>query len=336
MHARPLGATGLSVSPIVLGTWAVGGGYWGAADDERSIAAIRAALDAGVTAIDTAPFYGLGRSERVVGRALAGRSDVLLATKVGLRWDDDRGEFFFDATDERGRALRVFRNGRPDSVRHEVEQSLARLGVEHLHLVQVHWPDATTPVADTLGALAELHRAGTIGAIGVSNFGPALLREAQEALGDIPLASVQSRYSLVHRELEQDVLPHARAHGLAVLAYSPLEQGLLTGEVTPSRRFHDGDGRRRRPTFQRENRRRVNALVQEVLAPVAAAHGRSCAQVALAWTVAQPGVTAAVVGARDARQAAENAAAGDLALSPDELSAIDRAFAGLELLQSEV
>jgi len=332
MRYRRLGRTELQVPVVGFGAWAIGGWYWGGTDDDLALGAVRAALDAGMTAIDTAPVYGFGHSERVVGRAIAGRRDeVVLMTKVGLRWDDPRGEFHFRTVDAKGDVVRVHRNARPDSVRTEVERSLERLAVEHVDLIQVHWPDPTTPVAETMGALAELRAEGKVREIGVSNYPPDLVEEARLALGDVPLASDQCKYSLVARDIERDLLPYARAREVGVLAYSPLEQGLLTGEVPESRSFPADDGRNKRPSFRRENRRRTNAVLSEVVEPIARARGRSIAQAVLAWTIAQPGVTSALVGARSAEQARANAAAGDVELAPEELARIDGAFRGLEL-----
>lgn len=321
---------------VIFGAWALGGGYWGQADDEASVAAIRAGLDAGLDALDTAPIYGLGRSEEVVGRAIAGRRDeIKLLTKIGLRWDCPDGQFFLEGQGADGKPFKVFRNSRPESVKLEVERSLTRLGVERLDLVQVHWHDDTTPVAETMGALSELIDAGKIAAAGVSNYDVAQMGLARAGLGDHPLASNQVKYSLLAREIEADVLPAARARNVAVLAYSPLEQGLLTGKVGPDRSFGDDEGRSRRPTFLPDNRARVNDVLRRVVAPVAAAHDATLAQTVIAWTVAQPGLTAAIVGARTPDQARENAGAGDLLLDADELGAIDAAFAGLELALPE-
>ena len=329
---RTLGRTDLAVSPICFGAWALGGTGWGEADDAASVAAIRAGFEAGITAVDTAPVYGFGRSERVVGEALrdpALRGRLTVLTKVGIRWDDEqeRGAPFFQARID-GRRVQVYRNSRPDSLRLEVERSLARLGVEALDLAQVHWPDPTTPLADSLGTLVELRAAGKLCAIGVSNFGPALLDEARAALGDVPLASVQSRYSLVHREIEAAVLPYAREHGLGVLAYSPLGRGILTGRVTLTRRFPRGDQRRGHADFRPWKRWAALRGLRRAVAPVARAHGVTPGQVVLAWTAAQPGITGVLAGARTAEQARENAAAMRIELAPEELRAIAGAFAG--------
>jgi aryl-alcohol dehydrogenase-like predicted oxidoreductase len=332
MQVRRLGQSPLEVPAVVFGAWAIGGWNWGGSDDEAAVRAIQAGIDAGINAIDTAPVYGFGHSEEVVGRALAGRRDsVVLLTKVGLRWDDPRGTFYFKTSDQDGRPREVWRNGRPDAIAAEVEQSLRRLKTDRIDLLQVHWHDPATPLAETLGALARLVEQGKARAIGVSNFPPALLAEAQAALGRIPLASDQPKYSLVAREIERDVLPWCREHGVGLLVYSPLEQGLLTGKVRAERAFPASDGRHKRGTFTPANRARVNALLERVVKPVAERHGATLAQVVLAWTIAQPGITSAIAGARTSEQARENAGAGALALAPAELTSIRAAFEGLQL-----
>ncbi len=329
MRERPLGSTGIQLPCVTFGAWALGGWAWGGAEDDRSLEALRAGFDAGMTAVDTAPMYGFGRSEEVVGRALAGRrEEVRVLTKVGLRWDDGRGELFFETAGPDGKGVRVHRNSRPDSVRLEVERSLKRLGVERLDLVQVHWPDPTTPIAATMGALLELRSEGKLEAIGVSNYSVEQCQEARAALGDVPLAANQVRYSLLTREIEGDVLPWCADAGVGVLAYSPLEQGLLTGAVGPERRFPPDDIRARSPLFSVENRRAVLATLERAVAPIALRHGATLVQVVLAWTAQREGVTSVLAGARDVEQARENAAAGALILSEEERAAIDAAFGG--------
>ena len=178
MSMHTLGGSALQVSSVILGAWSYGGWYWGGAEDEASIKTIHAAVDAGITSIDTAPVYGFGRSEEVVGRGIKGiREQVQVLTKVGLRWDTDEGAHFFDTEDPEGRTWRITRNLRPDSVRLEVERSLKRLDVEYIDMVQCHWPDPSTPIPDTMGALADLVSEGKVGAIGVSNFSPEQMAE---------------------------------------------------------------------------------------------------------------------------------------------------------------
>jgi aryl-alcohol dehydrogenase-like predicted oxidoreductase len=225
----------------------------------------------------------------------------------------------------------VYRNSRPWSVRWEVEQSLKRLDLETIDLVQVHWHDPTTPIVETMGMLLQLRQAGELRAIGVSNYSPQMMEEAQRALGDFPLASDQPRYSLLNRDIEREIAPWCARKQVGLLAYSPLEQGLLSGKVRGERTFPAGDERGSRPEFTAENRERVNALLDAVVAPIAGAHGATLAQVVLAWTASQPGITSVLAGARTAEQAQENAAAGDLALTATELAGIRAAFERLEL-----
>lgn len=332
MRHADLGRTGIRIPRVVFGAWAIGGWGWGGADDAASIRAIHASIDAGANAFDTAPVYGFGRSEDVLGRAIRGRrGEVLVFTKLGLRWDDEHGEVAFETVDDTGARRVVRRNARPESVRVEVERSLARLGVETIDLIQVHWPDTRTPVAETMAALLSLRDAGKVRAIGVSNFDVPLLESAQAALGAVPLASTQPKYSLVARDVEADVLPHCARAGIGVIVYSPLEQGLLTGRVASDRSFAPSDGRSRRPTFRTTNRAQVNSALESVAAPIAREHGATVGQVAIAWTLAQPGVTAAIVGARTPEQARENAAAADVVLSREEEAALRRAFESLKL-----
>lgn len=332
MQTRRLGRSNLELPVICFGAWAIGGWAWGGADDEAAKGALDAALGVGMNAIDTAPVYGFGHSERLVGEVLRGRrGQAKVLTKAGLRWDDPRGESFFHTEGPGGQRLEVRRNSRPDSLRVEVDASLGRLGIERIDLLQIHWPDPTTPIAETMGALLELRSEGKIAEIGVSNYDTAQMAEAQAALGDVPLASNQLPYSLVKREIEGAVLPAARERGIGVIAYSPLEMGLLTGKVGADRRFPAGDTRQKRVSFQASNRALVNAALDGAVAPIARDHGVTVAQVVLAWTLAQGGVTTLLGGARNADQVRENRAAAELALSPEEGSRIDAAFTGLGL-----
>jgi len=331
MKKNQLGQSSVAVSPVILGAWAMGGWFWGGADDDESVTTIRAAVDAGITSIDTAPVYGFGHSEEVVGRGLRGiRDQVQLMTKVGLRWDKEEGEHFFDTTDPAGRSWRVFRNLRPDSIRWEVEQSLRRLGVDHIDLLQCHWPDPSTPIPESMGALADLAREGKIGAVGVSNFSPEQLIEAQSALGDVPLASTQPKYSLLHRGIEKDVLPHCREQQIGVVVYSPMARGILTGRVTMEREFPESDGRSSDPLYHPENRRRVLDALGQVQG-IADRHGISLANLVVAWAIHQPGITGALVGARTATQARENALAGQAVLDEQELQLLRDVFTAVQI-----
>ncbi len=332
MRMRRLGRSGLEVPEISFGAWTIGGWCWGGCEEEGAVRAIQEGIEAGMCAVDTAPMYGFGRSERIVGRAVRGRAEeVVLMTKAGLRWDDPAGEPFFETEGEDGRKVSVHRNARPESLRVEVDRSLERLGVERIDLLQIHWPDPTTPVAETMGGLLELRAEGKVREIGVSNYTVPMMVEAQAALGEVPLASDQPPYNLVRRGIERDVLPFAREREVGILAYSPLEQGLLTGEVPAGRTFSPGDERGRRGTFQPRSRAAVNDALERVVRPLAELRDATLAQVVLAWTAAQPGVTSVLAGARSPEQARENAAAGALELSTGELRTIGAIFAELRL-----
>ena len=324
MEYRQLGTSDLEVSTIIFGAWAIGGWYWGPQEDAESIRTIHAAIDAGITCIDTAPMYGMGHSEEVVGKAIKGRRDqVVLATKCGLRWDTpDEGDEYFTCRMPDGSEHPVRRNLHKRAILEEVEINLRRLDTDTIDLYQCHWSCKSAPIEETMDALVTLKDQGKIRAIGVSNFTPEMLAEC---LATGPLASDQPPYSLLRRNVEDGVLPFCREHGIGVIVYSPLQQGLLTGKMTPDRELHDDDYRKRQKWFTVENRQRVLDALERIR-PIADAHGATFAQTTLAWTVAQPGVTSAIVGARTPEQAVENAKAGDIQLTPGELATIRAVF----------
>jgi aryl-alcohol dehydrogenase-like predicted oxidoreductase len=320
MRTRPLGGSGIEASVVAFGAWAVGGWMWGGVEEREAIVAIQEALDAGVNFVDTAPIYGFGRSEEIVGEAVESRRDeVVLATKCGMVWDTEQGDYFFNSDEDvitKEGGIRVYKYLGPESIREEVEQSLRRLRTDHIDLYQTHWQESTTAIADSMAELLKLRDQGKIRAVGVSNVTAAQLEEYREA-GEV--ASDQEQYSMLFRKHEADLLPYCAQHGLAFLAYSPLAQGLLTGKVGPDRVFPEGDQRRNKPRFSVENRRKVAAILGK-FKPIAEGHDVELGQLAIAWTLAQPGCTHALVGARTPEQAIENAAAGDLVLSDDELA----------------
>ncbi len=320
---RALGGSDVKVSPVIFGAWAVGGWMWGGADEADSIAAIQASIDHGVTTIDTAAVYGQGYGEEVVGKAIQGRRDrVQVATKGGMTWDLEGGSDPWKTQDRHGADVTIRRNSRPDTLPVECERSLKRLGVDVIDLYQVHWPDTTTPVEDTMAALVKLQDQGKIRAIGVSNYDATWIKKAAAAG---PLASLQPPYSLVQRKIEKEILPLCREHGIGVIVYSPLERGLLTGTVGPDRQFPAGDHRAAHKFFTPENRERVLDSLGQIR-PIAEKHKASLAQVVINWTIQEPGITAALVGARNAEQAVHNARALDFVLAADERAEIRRAF----------
>lgn len=316
---RRMGGSDVRASAIGLGTWAMGGWMWGGGDDDGSIAAIRASIDNGVTLIDTAPAYGVGKAEELVGQAIKGRrQDVVIATKCGLNWHHGKGNHFFDELGHK-----VHRYLGRDGILYEIDQSLRRLGTDYIDLYITHWQDPTTPIAETMSTLLDLKKQGKIRAIGVSNVTPQDL-EAYLAVG--PVDAIQERYSMLDREIEASLLPICKDNNVSTLSYSSLALGLLSGKVGPEREFKGDDLRKDNPRFSKRNREHVAAFAAEV-APLANAHGATIAQLVIAWTIAQPGITYALCGARDAGQALENAKAGALSLGNDDLKRIDQAIA---------
>lgn len=319
MKMNTLGHSGIACSAVGLGTWAMGGWMWGGNDDAAAIEALRASLDEGVNLIDTAPAYGLGRAERLVGEALRGRRhEAVIATKCGLVWHTRRGQHFFD---EDGQA--VHRHLGRESIFHEVEQSLLRLQTDYIDLYITHWQDSGTPVQETMEALLELKRQGKIRAIGVSNVDPPTLTEY---LRWGPVDAIQERYSLIDREIESSLLPLCQTHGVAVLGYSSLALGLLAGPMDPQRHFGGDDQRAGNPRFSTANRVRLNAFFLE-LDELRGRKHCSFAQLMIAWTLAHGAVDVALCGARVAAQARENAGAGRVSLDATDLLAIAAAAA---------
>ena len=322
MLQRKLGKTDIEASVVAFGAWAIGGWMWGGCDEKDAIEAIHASLDHGVNFIDTAPMYGYGRSETIIGKVLKGRRDqVVLATKCGLRWDltEPRGVLYFHGDDQgvirdrKGAKYKVFKYMLPDSIQYELEQSLRRLRTDHVDLYQTHWQDDSTPIADTMAYLETLKDQGKILAIGVSNADLDHLK----AYG--PIDCDQERYSMLDRRMEEDgCLEHCRENNISVLAYSPLVHGLLTGTISPERKYNPGDLRNNNPRFSPENINRVNAMLTE-FKPIADAHGATISQLVIAWTFRQPGVTHVLCGARSETQAIDNARAGEIPLADNEI-----------------
>ncbi|MBD9524603.1 aldo/keto reductase [Ensifer sp. ENS02] len=314
---RRLGRTDFDITPVGFGAWAIGGpdwGWgWGSQDDTRSIAAIRHAVERGINWIDTAPVYGLGHSEQIVREALSTipRSQrPLIFTKAGLIWDPDN------------RNALPARIGNAQSIRRELEASLKRLGVDVIDLYQVHWPaNDDTPVEEYWATFAELKKEGKVRAIGLSNHDRALLERAATVA---PVDVVQPPFSAIKRQFARADLPWVQAHGSGVIAYSPLQSGLLTGAFTPARARalpHD-DWRSRDEEFSGEALHR-NLAFAEGLRPIAARHKTTVAAIAAAWAISWPGVTGAIIGAREPLQIDGWIDAATLALTPSDLDDIE-------------
>jgi aryl-alcohol dehydrogenase-like predicted oxidoreductase len=317
MQTKQLGNSDLHVTPVGYGAWAIGGSgwqfAWGSQDDNDSIGAIHRALELGVNWVDTAAVYGLGHSEEVVARAVKGwsGSKPYIFTKCGLRWD------------AKGNAQKVLAR---DSIRREVEDSLRRLQLDVIDLYQIHWPsDPDSPqLEEGWSTLADLKREGKVRWIGVSNFDVKQMRRAKAIA---PITSLQPPYSLINRAVEEDILPYCLREGIGVIVYSPMASGLLTGAMTRERaaKLPKDDWRSGDPEF-REPRLSHNLAVVERLQEIARRHGRSPGEVAVAWTLRNPAVTGAIVGARNARQANGVMRAGELRLSDKEINEIEEFF----------
>jgi len=302
MQYRTLGNSDLRVSAVGLGTWAYGNDTFGEVEDQQSIKAIRAAVDSGITLIDTAPAYGAGHSEKVVGRAIQGiRDQVVIATKCGV---------YRDGSD-------YVRDLSPDRIRKDIESSLKRLDIEQIDLYQIHWPDPDTPLEESVEELIKLQKEGKFKYLGVSNFDKNLLKEISN-LTDI--ISLQPQYSLLRRDIEDEVLPYLIQNGLGILNYGTLGGGILSGKYTERPEFDDEKDNRSGfyPFFSEENWPYVQELVT-LLKDIAADYDKTPAQISINWAINRPGVTTALVGAKSEKQASENAAAADFNLNDEEM-----------------
>ncbi|QIP16659.1 aldo/keto reductase [Spirosoma aureum] len=331
MQYRKLGNSNLNISVITFGAWAAGGWMWGGTEKKEAIKAIQASYDAGVTSIDTAPIYGQGLSEEIVGEAIRDipRDNVQLLTKYGMRWDLPRGDFAMKSKNTEGKPIDIYKYAGKESIIKECEDSLKRLGTDYIDLYQIHWPDKTTPIQETMEAVSLLIEQGKVLYAGVCNYNADQLVEASKYMN---LVSDQVPYSMVKRSLEKEDLLYCREHNLSILAYSPLERGLLTGKMKPGYTFAPDDHRGSLYFFTDENLRRVNAFL-ETITPLARDKQVTIGQLVLKWTLEQPGITIALVGARNEKQALENVAAADVELTLSEIEFITNQLNGLTLIK---
>lgn len=319
MEYRKIPGTDMKLSVIVFGSWANGG--WSAGKRTDAIKAIQASYQMGVTSFDTAPLYGLGDTEMIVGEAIEcmPRDKIQILTKFGLRWGITGGQPFSTMTNAAGNPVDIMRHAGRDSIIAECEGSLRRLKTDYIDIYQLHWPDDTTPMDETFEAVQMLIDQGKVRYAGVSNYSGGQMAEAEKF---IRIVSNQIPYSMINRGVEEETVRYCLEHKKVVLAYRPLESGLLTGTITPGTTFPKGDFRRDSEQFTDENIRRVNNFVR-LLKPLAEDKKITIAQLVLRWTTQRTGITAVLAGAITPQQAIENAKAGDVFLTKKEMGYID-------------
>ena len=322
MELRKLGKSDVKVTPMAFGAWAIGGWMWGGAEESAAIRAVRTAFENDITTIDTAPVYGFGHSEKLVSKALEGisRDKYQLLTKYGLNWQSGDGQFYFDTVDNDHNPVKVYKWASKEKVIQECEDSLKRLKTDYIDLYQIHWPDATTPISETMEAVERLMEQGKIRAAGVCNYN---VEQVDEALKTIQLASNQVPYSMINRKIEKTVIPQALEKGMGIIPYSPLQRGLLTGKIKPGHQFNEGDTREGSKYYTDENILRALDLLEKIK-PITDKHQATFAQLVIHWAIQQPGM-ACVLVERNEKQVLDNVKALSFTLSKDELATITKA-----------
>ncbi len=328
MEYRTLGQSDIKVSELAFGAWAIGGWLWGGADSNDAIKAIETAVDHGMTTIDTAAVYGFGLSEELVGKATRGKRDrVQILTKFGLTWNEKKGEFFFASQDNRGKDIDIYRYSSKDKVISDCDRSLKRLGTDYIDLFQIHWSDPTTPVSETMEAFDILVKKGKIRAGAVCNYSLELMIEAGNTY---QIVSNQVPFSMVNRSIETDIIPYCIEKKIGILAYSPLQRGLLTGKIKQGHKFNEGDTRPATRYYKEPNISRILQLTDN-LSEIANELNITLSQLVLNWTIQQPGITCALAGARNAAQVMDNVKAVDFRLATEEITRINKLLSNLNL-----
>jgi aryl-alcohol dehydrogenase-like predicted oxidoreductase len=328
MEYKTLGKSDVKVSELAFGAWAIGGWFWGGADSKDAIKAIETAIDHSMTTIDSAPVYGFGLSEELVGKAIKGKRDkVQILTKFGLVWNEKKGEFYFATQDNEGNDIDIYRHSSKDKVISDCDLSLKRLGTDYIDLFQIHWSDATTPVSETMEALEILVKKGKIRAGAVCNYSHDLMTEAEKTFA---IASNQVPYSMVNREIEKDIVPHCIKNSIGILAYSPLQRGLLTGKIKHGHEFNQGDSRPATIYYKEPNLSRILQLTDN-LKDIADDLKVTLSQLVLNWTIRQPGITCALAGARNAAQVMDNVRATDFRLTNEDISRINNLLSTIKI-----
>ncbi len=328
MKYKILPGTDIKLSPITFGAFAIGGWFWGGADETDAIKTIETAVNNGITNIDTAPIYGMGHSEKIVGKSIKGiRDKVQILTKFGMTWEGTNGDFIFDSKDNDGNPIQIYKYNGKKSIIEECEKSLKRLQTDYIDLYQMHWPETTTPIEETMEAVEILLKQGKIRAAGVCNCPVDLLTSASKVVNQ---STNQVAYSMINRDIEKDLIPHCLENGVGILPHTTLQKGLLTGKLKPGHKFGEGDNRPNTPFFKDGNFEKVTKMLDAIL-PIANERNISLAQLAINWTIQQPAITSVLVGARNSEQMLDNVAALEFVLSDEELSIIDTEYNALDL-----
>ncbi len=328
MIYRELSNSNIKISAIVCGTWAIGGWMWGKTDVKESIAAIQKSYEMGVTSIDTAAAYGFGLSEEIIAKATKGKRDKYqIFTKCGLRWNFKKGTYFFDTINNDKKNVEMYKYSGKESIIEECENSLKRLKTDYIDLYQIHWPDESTPLEDTMEVFDKLIKEGKIRAAGVSNFN---IEQMQQCEKKIKLSSNQIPYSMLNRTNDNDIIPYCIKNKTGILVYSPMQRGLLTGKITPDYKFPEGDNRGTSKYFKKENIEKTNNFLNKIKY-IAEEKNITLGQLVINWTIQKEGVTGVLVGARNPKQAEENAKSCDFMLSKEEIDIINKYLMELKL-----
>jgi aryl-alcohol dehydrogenase-like predicted oxidoreductase len=328
MEYRTLGKSQIKVSEIAFGAWAIGGWLWGGADAKDAIRALETGIDHGMTTIDTAAVYGFGLSEQLVAKAIKGKRDkTQILTKFGMVWDEKKGKLYFTTQNNNGKDIDIYAYSSKERVLADCDRSLKNLGTDYIDLYQIHWPDETTPVSETMEAMEILISKGKIRAGAVSNYSRELMAEA---LKTYQIASNQIPYSMVNREIEKELVPFCINNNIGILAYSPLQRGLLTGKFKQGHSFSDGDSRPNTPYYKEPNLSKIIDLTAK-LKIVADERNVTLSQLVLNWTKEQPGITCVLAGARNPGQVLDNVKAVDFKLTVEEMKKINYLLSDLKL-----
>jgi aryl-alcohol dehydrogenase-like predicted oxidoreductase len=328
METRKLGQSDIEVTVLAFGAWAIGGWLWGGSDSKEAVKAIETAVDHGMTTIDTASVYGFGLSEELVGKAIKGKRDkVQILTKFGMSWDGNHGEFFFESKDNSGKDIKIYRHSSKEKVLRDCDDSLRRLKTDYIDLFQIHWADPTTPVSETMEALEILIKNGKIRAGAVCNYPVDLMKEA---VASFNIASDQVPYSMVNRNIEKETVPFCIENNIGILAYSPLQRGLLTGKIKPGHKFNEGDSRPLTPYYKEPNLSKILGFLDKIK-PIADDRNVTLSQLVLNWTIQQPGITCALAGARYPAQVLDNIGATGFSLTKDEIGTINKHIADIQI-----